>query len=164
VCEADEFINADRYARVVQPSTAVAVNQAAGQVRNTTLSDQLVWHTEDALSPTIRDRLIKKPELVSFPSEPTGREIAALPVIIARCGVPKECLCRLTIDDVHHADQGTGRKLSGPITTELIIEDHSKQITQIKVFLEVLSGVNQKPASMRASPVPGFVHLPPGTP
>ena len=45
------------------------------------------------------------------------------------------------------------------MSAELIIEDQPKRIIQSKVFLEVLCGVNQKPASVRASPVPGFMHL-----
>jgi hypothetical protein len=130
----------------------------------TTYGDQVIWHIEDALCATIGDRRVEKPERVSFPSEPTRPEIAALSVIVARCGVAKENLCRLTIDNIHHADQGTSRKVIGPITAEFIIEDQPKRIVEFEGFLEVLSRVNQKPASMRASPVPGFMHLALGTP
>src|SRR6266852_3572964 len=62
---------------------------------------------------------VEKPELIPFPSEPTRREIAAFSVIVARCGVPKEHFGRLTIDNINHADQGTGRKVHGPMTAEL---------------------------------------------
>lgn len=85
-------------------------------------------------------------------------------VAVARCGVPKSACVRLTIDKIHDADQGTGRKVPGPITAELIIEDQPKPIIRFKVFLEALCGVNQKPASMAASPMPGFMHLALGTP
>jgi hypothetical protein len=125
----------------------------------TTHTDQVIWHIEDALRATIGDRLVEKPEPISFPGKPTRRKIAAFSVIVARCGVPKERLRRLTVDDLHYPDQGTGRKVPGPITAELIIEDQPKRLSQIKGFLEALCGVNQKPASMRASPVPGFMHL-----
>jgi hypothetical protein len=56
--------------------------------------DQLIWHVEDALRATIGDRLVEKPELIPFPSEPARREIAALAVIVARRGVPREGLRR----------------------------------------------------------------------
>ena len=97
---------------------------------------------------------VEKPELIPFPSEPTRREIAAFSVIVARCGVPKEHFGRLTIDNINHADQGTGRKVHGPMTAELIFEDQAERIIQFKVFLEALCDVNQKPASMRESPMP----------
>ena len=108
---------------------------------------------------TIGDRLVEEPKLISFPSEPARREIAALSVFVARGGVPRERLCRQAIDDIHHPDQGAGRKVFGPFVTELIIEDQPKPIIQIEICLEALCGVNQKPASMRAAPVPGLVHL-----
>ena len=126
--------------------------------------DQVGWHIEDALRATIRDRLVEKPELISFPSEPTRREITPLSVIVARCGIPKECLCRQAIDDVHHPNQGAGRKVFGPFFAELIIEDQPKPIIQAEVFLEPLRGVNQKAASMRAAPMPGLMHLAFGAP
>src|ERR1700730_956583 len=66
----------------------------------TTDRKQAIWHVEDALCATIGDRRIEEPELISFPSEPTRPEIAALTVIVARCGVAKENLCRLTIDNI----------------------------------------------------------------
>ncbi len=44
---------------------------------------------------------------------------------------------------------------------ELINEDQPKRISR---FLEAFCGVNEKPASMRASPVPGFMHLASGAP
>jgi hypothetical protein len=121
--------------------------------------DQVIWHVEDAWRATIGDRLVEKPEPISFPGKPTQPEIPAFSVIVARCVVTNERLRRMTIHDVHHADQGTNRQIPGPMTAELIVEDQSKRIIQIKVFLEALCGVNQKPASMRASPVPGFMHL-----
>ena len=110
------------------------------------------------------DRLVEKPKPISFPGEPTRPEVAAQSVIVARCGVPNEGLRRQTINKIHHPDQGTGRKVFGPITAELIIEDQPKRIIQIKVFFEPLSRVNEKPASMRASPMPGFMHLAWGAP
>jgi hypothetical protein len=111
------------------------------------------------LRPTVGDRRVEKPELLSFPSEPTRREIAAFSVVVARCAIPQEHFGRLTIDDIHHADQGTGWKVGGPMTAELIIEDQPNRIIRFKIFLEALRGVNQQPASMAASPVPGFMHL-----
>ncbi len=56
--------------------------------------DQVGWHIEDALRATIRDRLVEKPELISFPSEPARCEIAAFAIIVARCGVPRGRLRR----------------------------------------------------------------------
>jgi hypothetical protein len=47
---------------------------------------------------------------------------------------------------------------------ELIIEDQPKPIIQTEVYLEALCGVNQKPTSMRAAPMPGLMHLALGTP
>lgn len=126
--------------------------------------DQAIWHIEDALCAAIGDRLVEQPEFIPSPSEPTQREIPAYSVIVARCGVAKEHPCGLTIDDIHHADQGTGRKVALPMTAELIIEDQPKRIIRLKVFLEMLCGVNQKPASMRAAPVPGLMHLAFGAP
>ncbi len=126
--------------------------------------DQLIWHIENALCAPIADRLVETPELTPFPCEPTRREIAALSVIVARCGVTNERLRQLTIHDVHHADEGTSRQIPGPMTAELIVEDQPKRISQFKIFLEALCSVNNKPASMRASPMPGFVHLALGTP
>ena len=61
---------------------------------STTHRDQVIRHIEDALRATIGDRLAEKPERISFPSEPTRREIAAFSVIVARCGVPNEGLRR----------------------------------------------------------------------
>jgi hypothetical protein len=130
----------------------------------TAYSYQVIGHTEDTLLATIGDRLVEEPELISFPSEPTRREIAALSVIVARCGVTNERLRQLTIHDVHHADEGTSRQIPGPMTAELIVEDQPKRMIQFKVFLKALCSVNQERASMRAPPMPGFVHLAPGTP
>jgi hypothetical protein len=56
------------------------------------LRNQIVWHIEDALSATIGDRLVEKPEFIPFPGEPTRREIATFEVI-ARPGVPKNRVC-----------------------------------------------------------------------
>jgi hypothetical protein len=126
--------------------------------------NQVVWHIEDALRGTIGDRRVEKLEPISFPREPTRREIAAFSVIVARRCVPQNHSRRLTIDDVDHPDQGTGRKVFGPITAELIVEDQPKRIIQSKVLLEPLGGVNQKPPSMRASPMSGFMHLASGAP
>jgi hypothetical protein len=116
---------------------------------------QVIGHTEDTLLATIGDRLVEEPELISFPSEPTRREIAALSVIVARCGVPTERLSR-AIDDIHHPDQSAGRKVFGPFFPELMIEDQPKPVIQIEVRLEALCGVNQKPTAMRASASAGF--------
>src|SRR5713101_5346238 len=44
---------------------------------------------------------------------------------------------------------------------ELINEDQPKRISR---FLEAFCGVNEKPATMGASPVPGFMHLASGAP
>jgi len=55
-------------------------------------------------------------------------------------GVPKRRLCCVTIHDIHHPDQGTGREVSGPMTAELIIEDQPKRIIRFKVSLEALYG------------------------
>ena len=82
----------------------------------TTYKDQVIRHIEDALCPTIGDRLVETPKLIPFPSKPTRPEIAALSVIVARCGVPKRRLCWVTIHDIHHPDQGTGREIPGPMT------------------------------------------------
>jgi hypothetical protein len=60
----------------------------------TAYRDQVIGDIEDTLLATIGDRLVEKPELISFPSEPARREIAALSVIVARCGVPTERLSR----------------------------------------------------------------------
>jgi hypothetical protein len=125
--------------------------------------DQVVWHVEDASRAPIRDRLLEKPEFIPFPSELTRREIAAFSVIVARCGVTNERLRRLTIHDIHHADQSTSRQIPGPMAAELIVEDQPKRMIQFKVFLEALCGVNQQPASVGASLMPGFVHLARGT-
>src|SRR5947209_5890823 len=81
----------------------------------TTLGDQVIRQVEDALSATIGDRLVEKPVLIPFPREPTRREIAAFSVIVARCGVPRERLCRQAIDEIYHPDQGAGRKFGGPM-------------------------------------------------
>jgi hypothetical protein len=70
----------------------------------------------------------------------------------------------LTIDNIHHADQGTSRQVGGPVSAELIIEDQPKRIIRVEVCLEALSGVNEKPPTMAASPMPGFVQFAPGTP
>jgi hypothetical protein len=56
--------------------------------------DQVIWHIEDAWRATIGDRLVEKPEPISFPGKPTRRKIAAFSVIVARCGVPKRRLRR----------------------------------------------------------------------
>ena len=75
-----------RIGTVDQKATMLTRLAPAGSARR----DQVGWHIEDALSATIGDRLVEKLELISFPSEPTRREIAALSVIVARCGVPRE--------------------------------------------------------------------------
>jgi hypothetical protein len=70
----------------------------------------------------------------------------------------------LAIDHIHHADQGTGRKVSGPSTPELIVEDAAQWVVEFKVSLEVLCGMDEKPTSMSAPPMAGFMRLPRRTP
>jgi len=79
-----------RIGTVDQKATILTRLAPAGSARR----DQVGWHIEDALSATIGDRLVEKPELISLPSEPTRREIATFSVIVARCGVPREGLRR----------------------------------------------------------------------
>ena len=79
-----------RIGTVDQKATMLTRLAPAGSARR----DQVGWHVEEALSASIKDRLVEKPELISFPSEPTRREIAALSIIVARCGIPKERLSR----------------------------------------------------------------------
>jgi hypothetical protein len=131
--------------------------------RGRVLRDKIIWHIEDALSSTIGDRLVEKPEFIPFPSKSAPPKITTFEVIVCRCGIPKNRVCWLTIDHVHHADQGTGRKVHGPTTAELIVEDQPKRIDRSKIFLEALCGMNEKPTSMAASPMPGFMHLTRGT-
>ena len=119
--------------------------------------DHVGWHIEDALSTPIGDRLIKMPELISFPREPTRREIATFSIIVARCGIPIERLRQPTIDDIHHANQRTGRKVPGPMTAELIVEDQPKPIIQIGPSR---SAWRREPAaSLDATSPAGLMHL-----
>jgi hypothetical protein len=64
-----------------------ATNSAKSAPNAATDRDHVVGHIEDAL---LGDRPVEKPELISFPCEPTRREIAALSVIVGRCASPRE--------------------------------------------------------------------------
>jgi len=124
--------------------------------------DQTIWHTEDALSSTIGDRLVEKPELIAFqanrpgPKSPHFRSSSL-------AAVSPESLCvgrqstTLTIPI-----RAPGGEVFGPMRAVLMIEDQPTPIIQIKICLEALCGVNQKP--MQAAPGPGLMHLALGTP
>ena len=123
----------------------------------TAYSDQVIWHIEDALRATIGDRLVEKPELISFPSEPTRREIAAFSVIVARCGVPKERPA--SVDNRRHSPSRSGHRSEGlwSISAELIVEDQPKRIIQIKLR----SALRREPeASLDASIASAGSHAP----
>ncbi len=90
--------------------------------------DQLIWHVEEALLATKGDRLVEAAKFIPPPSKPTRREIAAFSVIVGRYGIPGERLCRNAIDDIHHPDERTRRKVVGPMRTELIVEDQPERI------------------------------------
>src|SRR4051812_38048839 len=93
-----------RIGTVDQKATLLTRLAPAGSARR----DQVVGYIEDALRASIGNRPVEKPKLIAFPREPARPKIAALSVIIARCGVPRGRLRRQAIDDIHHPNQGAG--------------------------------------------------------